>query len=107
SPRHLLPALLSVGSIPAHAGEPFIQHISEHIEGVYPRARGGAAVYDGRITLDGGLSPRTRGSRLAIEGRNAPGRSIPAHAGEPGAGTTRTMGWKVYPRARGGARLTL
>src|SRR5690606_7618350 len=26
SPRHLLPALLSVGSIPAHAGEPFIQH---------------------------------------------------------------------------------
>ena len=53
----------SVGSIPAHAGEPLMQTSAQILSRVYPRARGGTFI-ETLISLDSwGLSPRTRGNR--------------------------------------------
>ena len=50
-----------------------------------------------------GLSPRTRGSLLAVTSTGTPQGSIPAHAGEPRAASPGSAHGSVYPRARGGA----
>ena len=71
------------GSIPAHAGEPGAWSSGSRHPTVYPRPRGGTSVYE-RVGLSlVGLSPPTRGNRLAKANANREGRSIPAHAGEP------------------------
>ncbi len=74
---------------------------------VYPRACGGAAwarLADMKIW---GLSPRMRGSRLGDPRQHPAVGSIPAHAGEPASGSCCCRrGW-VYPRACGGALLTM
>mgnify|MGYP006983366175 CR=1 FL=1 len=49
-----------------------------------------------------GLSPRTRGNPLLILTDLQGAGSIPAHAGEPLAGSWNTAEQRVYPRARGG-----
>ena len=92
----------SVGSIPAHAGEPSPAARFLICMTVYPRPRGGT----GRESLfaagAGGLSPPTRGNHL-VAGRGGVAQgSIPAHAGEPGRQSRSTTAWRVYPRPRGG-----
>ena len=52
------------GSIPAHAGEPASSGSGAPSTWVYPRARGGAVPKELPWWIFGGLSPRTRGSRL-------------------------------------------
>ncbi len=49
-----------------------------------------------------GLSPRVRGNRYARGVRIGGQGSIPARAGEPSPGRTRTARPRVYPRACGG-----
>ena len=56
-----LPVL--VWSIPAHAGEPWIEDADIARLTVYPRARGGAITAASVAITVFGLSPRTRGSR--------------------------------------------
>src|SRR5690606_34910898 len=51
----------------------------------------------------GGLSPRTRGSRVTVAERPERRGSIPAHAGEPTGFPPGHGLLGVYPRARGGA----
>ncbi len=51
-----------------------------------------------------GLSPRTRGSRLAQLGHELLGGPIPADAGEPRALDINAHGPGAYPRGRGGAK---
>ena len=93
---------MPVGSIPAHAGEPFYSSLQSTLAKVYPRARGGTVRLDAESGAAWGLSPRTRGNRHAGEHIPADAGSIPAHAGEPPAGRSWRPGSWVYPRARGG-----
>ncbi len=91
-----------VGSIPAHAGEPFLYNIRLVLVRVYPRARGGTIRRLDTSMIPRGLSPRTRGNPGQDAGREALHGSIPAHAGEPAVPTRPPISSTVYPRARGG-----
>ena len=94
--------LVAARSIPAHAGEPSCRRRSSSFPPVYPRPRGGTYTTLPANAMVEGLSPPTRGN---LGGNRNAGRrvgSIPAHAGEPAAGCTRTAFGKVYPRPRGG-----
>ncbi len=92
------------GSIPAHAGEPLSRCSRKILTGVHPRARGGAATGRPQRQVDGGPSPRTRGSRQKTAGHHQRTRSIPAHAGEPEHLDRDGDERAVHPRARGGAQ---
>ena len=93
-------------SIPAHAGEPRINHAVTCLSEVYPRPRGGTPIGSIPITHTPGLSPPTRGNPRVRRASAVRRGSIPAHAGEP---RRTSSGWRrrpVYPRPRGGtARL--
>ena len=52
-------------SIPAQAGEPVLEMLSDLCCGVYPRAGGGTAYAAPHRRSDEGLSPRRRGNRVA------------------------------------------
>ena len=93
-----------IGSIPAHAGEPWGPKSSTVRSRVYPRACGGTTTTHNFLDGDWGLSPRMRGNQTgAISICAIPG-SIPAHAGEPSrpALAIRAGVYGVYPRACGG-----
>ncbi len=93
----------SVGSIPAHAGQPKLMGRCGRWLRVHPRSRGAALITDDRGPLPAGPSPLTRGS-LDLQDV-APGvmGSIPAHAGQPHrASFSRTLRG-VHPRSRGAA----
>ena len=112
----------TTGSIPAHAGEPSAWKRLPSWRGVYPRPRGGTAVFlyadrhdmglspptrgnlsdDERERMLAGLSPPTRGNRRVARVRALAGGSIPAHAGEPVQRVAVRGGDEVYPRPRGG-----
>ena len=90
------------GSIPARAGEPFIDLLINFILRVYPRACGGTFRATKRLPTHKGLSPRVRGNHRSIQFLDGRSGSIPARAGEPfGASVRRFIFW-VYPRACGG-----
>ena len=59
------------------------------------------------IGLGLGLSPRVRGNRCPPRTAPAPGRSIPACAGEPGSDGIYHAAAEVYPRVCGGTCLAL
>ena len=92
-----------LGSIPACAGEPDSAATAWRPSWVYPRVCGGARVAPVAVVVDGGLSPRVRGSPGGDRGSALHRGSIPACAGEPRrpAGTRGPM--RVYPRVCGGA----
>ena len=71
------------GSIPAHAGEPWMVSSESGAPRVYPRPRGGTlAERDSRLSVRG-LSPPTRGNHHKARRQDTALGSIPAHAGEP------------------------
>ena len=91
-----------LGSIPACAGEPWT-FTARRMEGeVYPRVCGGTATTCGPAACPAGLSPRVRGNPQSPADACARKRSIPACAGEPGAGPFLPGRSKVYPRVCGG-----
>ena len=90
------------GSIPAHAGEPRPPCLATPPSGVYPRACGGTPAKSVLPWLSRGLSPRMRGNRLRCRCGEVCFGSIPAHAGEPLLRTHARDYWRVYPRACGG-----
>ena len=69
---------------------------------VDPRVRGGDPSALGGIGLMGGRSPRARGRRQCIRQVSAPGRSIPACAGETIRTEVLRIVNRVDPRVRGG-----
>ena len=91
-----------LGSIPAHAGEPPPALFPSTRPPVYPRPRGGTMLSAMSESGRTGLSPPTRGNRRALRLRLREARSIPAHAGEPGASARTARYGGVYPRPRGG-----
>ena len=94
----------SLGSIPAHAGEPPYAPAPHTFRRVYPRACGGTNAEIEPHGVEKGLSPRMRGNRLRTTVRAAQAGSIPAHAGEPQSPHSESGTPRVYPRACGGTR---
>ena len=96
--------IVSVGSIPACAGEPETPVRDCGDLAVYPRVCGGTGRRRRRRQCQQGLYPRVRGNRCPRAGWEGCAGSIPACAGEPPvcrAGNART---RVYPRVCGGTR---
>ena len=93
---------LSIGSIPARAGEPPAYSKSGHTYTVYPRTGGGTGGMFGGSRCGVGLSPHGRGNRPWSCGSTAPLRSIPARAGEPTRARSPRGCVGVYPRTGGG-----
>ena len=56
---------ISVGSIPACAGEPSPVASDDPDDPVYPRVCGGTHIVRSQAAVFGGLSPRVRGNRAA------------------------------------------
>ena len=91
-------------SIPAHAGEPPLDHQRARRSRVYPRPRGGTDASSPARQWKIGLSPPTRGN-LKPSRTSAPCLgSIPAHAGEPPMSGEAAFAVEVYPRPRGGTQ---
>ena len=86
--QHAVDNRVGVGSIPAHAGEPPSFRFALDCTEVYPRPRGGTCPMLGGIEFAAGLSPPTRGNLSSTPCKEAPPRSIPAHAGEPATRAT-------------------
>ncbi len=95
---------VSLGSIPAGAGEPNPSSRREALPWVYPRGCGGTCLGPPYSGSSSGLSPRVRGN-LHQCGEDADSQgSIPAGAGEPNTtGASPSTAW-VYPRGCGGTQ---
>ena len=91
------------GSIPAYAGEPGDSWASGGKNRVYPRVCGGARNSQIMLLHAPGLSPRMRGSLIAIPHDERVMGSIPAYAGEPFLPLLTAPRARVYPRVCGGA----
>ena len=90
------------GSIPACAGEPTLAANESVPYPVYPRVCGGTSWASRQPGADWGLSPRVRGNRPNCGVVGPMTRSIPACAGEPRTGISRSRRARVYPRVCGG-----
>ena len=91
-----------VRPIPARAGEPRPIRWGLQPLGAYPRSRGGTMALDKCASTAPGLSPLARGNLRQpspSRGRLGP---IPARAGEPRPGRSRSCSARAYPRSRGG-----
>ena len=81
-PQVLKIVCISMGSIPACAGETFGYSWRWGWQRVYPRVCGGNIVPSAKRLRQWGLSPRVRGKPLPYAGAYPVARSIPACAGE-------------------------
>ena len=93
---------LSMGSIPACAGEPLASQAPTGQGGVYPRVCGGTDAGTASQSSAQGLSPRVRGNHQRGVYTNVPHGSIPACAGEPMPEQPLSPARRVYPRVCGG-----
>ena len=93
---------ISVGSIPACAGEPPKCDSNKGEQPVYPRVCGGTVYGDFRRISAGGLSPRVRGNLPYSTSPVLQTGSIPACAGEPAEDQAEATCEEVYPRVCGG-----
>ena len=75
---------LAARSIPAWAGETYLEKLGIDLAAVYPRVGGGNLIRRGFLVTTYGLSPRGRGKRLCSRCKPSGDRSIPAWAGETG-----------------------
>ena len=71
------------GTIPACAGEPFLNSSINWLRKDYPRVCGGTLVMHIGHRHKKGLSPRVRGNHRAFQPYDHPPGTIPACAGEP------------------------
>ena len=94
---------LTIGSIPAYAGDPPLSGCRIAVFEVYPRLRGGSIVSKPPQFELVGLSPPTRGILIGKRVKHADVGSIPAYAGDPHPQSGRRCQGKVYPRLRGGS----
>ena len=96
------PPLITLGSIPARAGEPPTSFWAAPRSRVYPRTCGGTAMEPTSCERCRGLSPHVRGNRARPQVDEREEGSIPARAGEPGPDRDGPDRQKVYPRTCGG-----
>ena len=90
------------GPIPAHAGEPQKSAGAAPLDWAYPRSRGGTILPGQYFDATRGLSPLTRGNRVAKKFALRKIGPIPAHAGEPICNSKAGHRQWAYPRSRGG-----
>ena len=90
-----------LGPIPARAGQPSRQSGRRPGIWAYPRSRGATCTLRIARVQERGLSPLARGNRCASFPFAAQQRPIPARAGQPSSGTSRTTVITAYPRSRG------
>ena len=90
-------------SIPASAGQPVAFLVCLLPRAVYPRECGAARLGSAGHGVQGGLSPRVRGSRCWTPTACASHRSVPASAGQPRGNTRSARANGVYPRECGAA----
>ena len=100
-----LPQSVTIGSIPACAGEPISRLTISACFRVHPRVCGGALIAVSLRSGRKGPSPRVRGSHSCIAQSHYSFGSIPACAGEPGESGVTTAANGVHPRVCGGAAL--
>ena len=98
--------------IPAHAGNMMRGGRSMSMRPVHPRACGEHDNWQSVKNYIHGSSPRMRGTSCTFASHFAPGRFIPAHAGNIGSKRFSTTATTVHPRACGehiciGRKLTL
>ena len=98
-------SMVTVGSIPACAGEPPKPTYIITWSGVYPRVCGGTVVNLRHAPPPLGLSPRVRGNPIKEFGFDTLPGSIPACAGEPTSANRHRSYLPVYPRVCGGTGL--
>ena len=107
SPRargiHLLPSARPgrARSIPASAGNPRRRWPAGRTSAVHPRERGESRAGSAAHGNTHGPSPRARGIRYRQPRPRAWFGSIPASAGNPGAGAGAQLLQRVHPRERG------
>ena len=92
-----------VGSIPAHAGQPWTRQTDFRRPRVHPRSRGAAVSTSPGSNVIEGPSPLTRGSPTSQRRPIWRGGSIPAHAGQPWVRDCDVAVPRVHPRSRGAA----
>ena len=97
---------LTLGIIPAYAGEPSRGRIGGRVAWDYPRVCGGARQPLPGLRPLAGLSPRMRGSPGANGAHDCLSGIIPAYAGEPSCRPRIASSLTDYPRVCGGALLT-
>ena len=101
-PRSVLD--VSLGPIPAQAGEPRSPTRTGTAPRAYPRAGGGTPSIARTAAIELGLSPRRRGNHVAGRVRELRPGPIPAQAGEPRPPHQTSPPLRAYPRAGGGTR---
>ncbi len=101
-PWFALNPVVAFGSIPAWAGETPPRRTRRGAISVYPRVGGGNSMSISECRYEPGLSPRGRGKPARRAVWIAPGRSIPAWAGETDAALRYAGRGAVYPRVGGG-----
>ena len=89
------------GSIPAHAGKPYVMPGLYYLPWVYPRPCGETKLLRCRSHRGRGLSPPMRGNLDRIDGNEGDHGSIPAHAGKPWCRAPPPGSPRVYPRPCG------
>ena len=87
--------------IPAHAGKTGYLTRWTRQFAAHPRSRGENSDPDGRLSINTGSSPLTRGKLSQVRGRQAHQRLIPAHAGKTRRRWRRTRAAPAHPRSRG------
>ena len=87
--------------IPAHAGKTLSRANSSSSLRAHPRSRGENMVSDGKVSLEDGSSPLTRGKRPRKRPGKRPSGLIPAHAGKTASAVTPPTLTGAHPRSRG------
>ena len=92
---------MTMGPIPARAGQPFAGSAIHCPTGAYPRSRGATSGAAAEMFRLGGLSPLARGNRRSPYLQGASRGPIPARAGQPCPARGARRGRRAYPRSRG------
>ncbi len=95
------PSMVSIRSIPAHAGNTLTKTNMLSRQTVHPRACGEHRIFWCRRMVARGPSPRMRGTPRRSSATAHSGRSIPAHAGNTTRFLLAVWGFPVHPRACG------
>ena len=90
-----------VGLIPAHAGKTDETMRSISCLRAHPRSRGENLTPAGRLVIDGGSSPLTRGKQASPRSSRKKIGLIPAHAGKTSSSGRWPHKERAHPRSRG------
>ena len=89
------------GLIPTHAGKTIRRAFRGRRSGAHPHSCGENMVSDGKVSLEDGSSPLTRGKPGVHNPEGAARGLIPAHAGKTRPCSSRPLTSRAHPRSRG------